>query len=246
MRVLIAEDEPLGAARLSDLLADLDPSIEVCGIVESIAEGREWYARNPPPDLIFLDIELADGQSFSLLSELKLECPVIFTTSYSQHALRAFEWNSVDYLLKPIGRAQLQNSLEKYRRRQPLPQELQALLKQLETPPEPRFLVSRGQQLRSFTASEIAYFEGHDKLVELVTLANERFAVPGTLEEIGHKLKPGAFFRANRSFLVQAAAVELLKPDAYGKLRVYLRPEGSTSISVSRSRAVAFKKWLGK
>ncbi|RYZ00029.1 MAG: response regulator transcription factor [Chitinophagaceae bacterium] len=251
MRVLIIEDEALGAERLAGMLRDLEPGIEILGPLASIAEGLDWFATHPPPDLLFLDIELSDGQSFALLSALQLRCPVIFTTAYSEHALKAFAWSSIDYLLKPVRRAALEQSLDKYRHlkatlggdRAPV----ETLLAQLAPPVElrRRFLVQRGQLLRSIDSSEVAYFEGRNKLVTLVTLAGDRFAVDYTLEELETMLDGADFFRAARGFLLRAAAVALVRKDLYGKLQVQLAPPPGRPLSVSREKATAFKQWLG-
>jgi DNA-binding LytR/AlgR family response regulator len=253
MQVLIIEDEALGAQRLADILYALDATIVVVGCIESIHQGVEWFNRNASPDLIFLDIELTDGQSFELFKEVKISCPVIFTTSYNEYALKAFELNSIDYLLKPIRREQVQRSLDKYKQMKQIMgvdmQQLQRLLQPLSKPTDSfrtRFLVKYGQKHLSVAIQEIAYFLGEDKVVFLVTHKKDKYVIDYTLDELEHLLDPAVFYRANRSFIVHADAVKSVGNESYGKLRLHLLPIPAKDVVVSRDKASAFKAWLGK
>jgi two-component system, LytTR family, response regulator LytT len=116
MKIFIVEDEELAVKKLEKVLFDLDQNIEILGAADSIQASVAWLRENPTPDLILMDIELADGQSFEIFNRIAVPCPVIFTTSYDEYALRAFKVNSVDYLLKPIQREELQAALDKFQK----------------------------------------------------------------------------------------------------------------------------------
>ncbi len=253
MRVLIIEDEQWGAERLKEMLRECDPGIEVVDMIGTIAGAISWFQNNPAPDLLFLDIELSDGQSFEIFNVMAVNCPVIFTTSYSEFALKAFELNSIDYLLKPIRLASLQRSLDKLRQMksamQVAPKEIVELLTQLNSQSKvykSRFLVRRGNKHRTISVDEIAYFYGEDKLVFIITSDREKFIVDHTLEELETLLDPSIFFRANRSFIIHIRTITAIQGESHGKLKLELSPIPAKEVIVSREKAGNFKAWLGR
>jgi two-component system response regulator LytT len=253
MKVLIIEDEAMGAERLIDMLHSIDPSIEIVGRIESIQQGIEWFGHNHIPDLIFLDIELTDGQSFELFKEVQITCPVIFTTSYNAYALKAFDLNSIDYLLKPLRKELVQRSLEKYKHMKqafgPDVHQLERILQSMSKEAvayRDRFLVKFGQKHLAIATQEIAYFFGEGKVVFLVTGKKDKYIIDYTLDELEGLLDPRQFYRVNRSFIVQAKAVKTLFNDVYGKVRVHLDPVPPKEVLVSRDKSALFKSWMGK
>lgn len=258
MNVLIIEDEYLGLERLIKLLGDADPNLTVLGHAESIRSAVQWLQNNPAPDLIFMDIELADGQCFEIFNRIEVRSPIIFTTSYDEYALHAFKVNSIDYLLKPVKKEELAAALEKFRRLKEQFQATTALpdigklvreLQQFQQPKEyrKRFLVKQGQRWLSIEVHEIAWFMADGKLCFLKTWDNRRFIVEYTLEQLADMLDPAEFFRANRSYLVHAKAVKSIDNYFGGKLALQLSPKtDANDVVVSKDKASDFKRWMGK
>ena len=258
MKVLIIEDEYLGLERLIKLLGEVDPNLTVLGHAESIRSTVQWLQNNPAPELIFMDIELADGQCFEIFNRIEVHSPIIFTTSYDEYALHAFKVNSIDYLLKPIKKEELAAALEKFRRMKEQFQAPAALpdidklvreLQQFQQPKEyrKRFLVKQGQRWLSIEVHEIAWFMADDKLCFLKTWDNRRFIVEYTLEQLTDMLDPAEFFRANRSYLVHAKAVKSIDNYFGGKLALQLLPKtDANDVIVSKEKATEFKRWMGK
>lgn len=259
MKVFIIEDEWLGLDRLGKLLKAIDPEIEILGHSETIKSAVWWIQNNPVPDLIFMDIELADGQCFEIFNQTEVPAPVIFTTSYDEYALHAFKMNSIDYLLKPIRREELENSLKKYTRlKQQLSngdstpfkiENLLAGLQEIQRQKEyrKRFLVKQGQKLLPVEVSDIAWFMAEGKLCFLRTWNNQRFLLDYNLEQLSNMLDPQEFFRLNRSYLAHIQAVKTIHPYFGGKLIIQLSPSAEANdVIVSKEKTSAFKQWMGK
>ncbi|WP_020601626.1 LytR/AlgR family response regulator transcription factor [Spirosoma spitsbergense] len=263
MNVLIIEDEELAVRKLTKLLQDVDPTLTIVGTTPSIRASVKWLEDNLPgqssaPDLILMDIELADGQSFEIFEQTRVTAPVIFTTSYDEYALRAFKVNSIDYLLKPIKRQELEASLEKHRRissgvaPETTPAvSIDALVQQLRQQIAPtdyrrRFLVRHLAQWVPIEVTDIAYFCSEDGVSLFRTRKNQKFSVDYTLDELDAMLDPAQFFRANRQFIVDIGSVQQIHPYFNNKLKLTLRPNPDEEVLVSRERATDFKKWMGK
>src|SRR5687767_863132 len=216
MNILIVEDEELAVKKLQKTLASIDPSANVVGITDSIKGTVDWLQTNTTADLILMDIELADGQSFEVFNQVEVKAPVIFTTSYDEYALKAFKVNSVDYLLKPVQTEDLQAALNKYKK---LTQNgsktgnansevnLESLVRQLQQQLQPkeyrkRFLVKYAQKLVSVDVDEISYFYSDGRLNFFKTADNKKYAVDYTMDELEDMLDPEKFFRISRSFYV--------------------------------------------
>lgn len=262
MNVLIIEDEELAVKKLTKLLQEVDGSINVLGSAASVRASVAWLQNNPAPDLILMDIELADGQSFEIFEQTPVESPVIFTTSYDEYALRAFKVNSIDYLLKPIKRHELEASLEKHRRLQAHPESdpaeapggrmaIDALVEQLRQQIQPneyrkRFLVKHRQQWVPVEVTDIAFFYSEEGVSLFKTRGNQKFSLDYTLDELEKMLDPAQFFRANRQFIVDIASVQQIHPYFNNKLKLTLKPVPDDEVLVSRERASDFKRWMGK
>lgn len=265
MNVLIVEDEKLAVRKLTKLLEETAPELVIRGITPSIAGTVEWLRENrengnPEPDIIFLDIELADGQSFEIFNRIEIRSTVIFTTSYDEYALQAFKVNSIDYLLKPVQQEDLQRSIRKFydltskRDTTPAPVQqvyLEAILKSLhlQTPvPEyrKRFLVKQGARLLSVETSEIAYFYIDNGLTFFKNQPGQKFVVDYKMDELEAFLDPARFFRVNRALIVTHHSVVQMQPYYNHRLALTLHPALDKETIVSRERAVDFKIWMGK
>ena len=258
MKVLIIEDEPLGLERLRKLLYDTAPGLEVIGDADSIKTAVQWLTNHPSPDLIFMDIELADGQCFEIFQQVEIAAPVVFTTSYDEYALHAFKVNSIDYLLKPVRKEDLLRSLDKLQRLKiqlgapPPAFDLDRLLREFSrTPQRPeyrqRFLVKQGQRLLAVETADIAYFAADGKICWLRTWDKRRHLVDYTLEQLVDMLDPSDFFRVNRAYLVHVRAIKSIQPYFNGKLILQLDlPAEQNDVVVSKERAGVFKAWMGK
>ncbi len=253
MRVAIIEDEPLTAKKLGSLLAECDPSIVVEASLESIEASVKWLVEHPLPDLLFMDIQLSDGLCFEIFRRVDLKCPVIFTTAYDEYTLQAFKVNSIDYLLKPVGKEDLSQSLRKYRLLREsyaegtARKELGTLLETLtQTRPryKSRFVVKTGQAWITIFEKDIAYFMSDRKLTFLVTHEGKRHVMDESLDDLESQLHPHEFFRVNRQCIANAGSIAAVHAFFNGKLKILLKPQTEEEVLVSRKRAPAFKKWL--
>ncbi|QMU28570.1 LytR/AlgR family response regulator transcription factor [Adhaeribacter radiodurans] len=260
MRIVIVEDEAIAARRLRKMVETLEPSCTIEATLDSVSATVNWFNSHLAPDLLLLDIELADGQSFDIFKQIEVACPIIFTTSYDEHAIRAFKLNSIDYLLKPIQEKELQQSLQKlknlqkvFTERKPLTLQIEALLKELQEQQLPtpgqyrdRILVKQGQRMIPITSNEVAYFFTKEKINFLLTKDNRRYQIDFTMEELEKSLPPKDFFRANRQFLVNYTAVEKVSQDYNAKLKLNLNPSPAEEVIISREKAMEFRQWLGE
>lgn len=258
MTVFIIEDEHLGLDRLVKMLREVSPEIEVLGHAETIKSAVWWVENNPPPDLIFMDIELADGQCFEIFNQTEVKSPIIFTTSYDEYALHAFKVNSVDYLLKPIRQEELKRSLDKYQRLKEqfggraVPVNVENLIAGLQSFQQRkeyrrRFLVKQGQRLLSIETADVAWFRAEGKLCFLRTWDNQRYLVDYSLEQLADMLDPADFFRLNRNYLAHVKSVKAINNYFNGKLILQLSPATEANdVIVSKEKATDFKRWMGK
>jgi DNA-binding LytR/AlgR family response regulator len=253
MKALIIEDELPAAKRLKSILKEVDPSIEVLNVIDSISASVKWINNNPAPDLIFMDIQLSDGLSFEIFKHVKINCPIIFTTAFDEYAIQAFKVNSVDYLLKPIETNDLRNSLNKYRelKKQYFADNESEHLKKLldalsQNNPvfKTRFLVKSGQSFIRIDAEECAYFFLDNKLTYLVQFNGKKYLVDYTLDELEKQLNPKTFHRANRQYIISIKSITSVHNFFGGKLKLRLKPEVPESVVISREKASGFKEWM--
>jgi two-component system, LytTR family, response regulator LytT len=252
MKILIVEDEDLAVKKLQKTLAAVNPSAKVVGTTDSIKSTVEWLQQNDQPDLILMDIELADGQSFEIFNLTEVNSPVIFTTSYDEFALKAFKVNSVDYLLKPIQKEDLQAALEKFQKMKSSAEvKIESLVKELQQKLQPkeyrkRFLVKLGQKLVSVEIGEIAFFYSDGRLNFFKTIDNRKFVVDYTMDELEEMLDPQKFFRISRSFYVSVNSIEKIDDYFGNRLILGLKPAVEKEALVSREKVTEFKNWMGK
>jgi len=259
MKVLIVEDEELAVKKLMKTLAAVDADAEVVGVADSIMTTVKWINENPLPDLILMDIELSDGQSFEIFNRVAIKCPVIFTTSYDEYALKAFKVNSVDYLLKPIQKEDLDSALQKMRQLKSMYNQsdskgdmnIESLVKELQEKLQlkeyrKRFLVRHAQKLVSVDTDEIAYFFSDGRLNFFKTHDNKKFVVDYTMDELEEMLDPQKYFRISRSFYISVNCVEQIHDYFGNRLLLHLRPAVDKESIVSREKVTDFKKWMGK
>lgn len=256
MKVLIIEDENLAAKRICKMVEEHEPGFIIEGITDSIESSVNWLNSHPHPDLILMDIELADGQSFEIFNRVDVKSTIIFTTAYDEFAIRAFKVNSIDYLLKPIDPDELKRSFDKLKvltgdkdkglHRLDVDSIVQALREKKMPTFKQRFLVKQGQRLIPVEISEIAFFYTEDKISFIRTFSDQRYIVDHSLDELEDLLNPIDFFRANRQFIVSPRSLEGIHHHFNGKLKINLKPVSSEDVYVSRERASDFKKWLGE
>jgi two-component system LytT family response regulator len=254
MKILIVEDEDLAAERLSQLIREIEPDVEISGPLDTVTTTVAHLNTNPVYDLIFLDIQLADGKSFSIFEECQVDTPVIFTTAYDEYALQAFELNSIDYLLKPVKREKLKLSIEKFRKLKEYygtenpNDQLYEMIRELRSPwlsaYKDRFLISKGDSMIPVKVAEIACFYAEDKEVFLLTHDNKRYIIPHSIEELSAKLDPKLFFRVNRQFILSADAIRKVHNYFNFKLKIEIVPDPKIEIVVSRAKTSAFKAWM--
>ena len=249
MKALIIEDEVVAAKALQKLLKEVNPSIEVLNILESVEDCGEWLEANPMPDLIFMDIHLADGSSFTVFEQVDINCPVIFTTAYDEYALKAFEVNSIDYLLKPISKEALKRALNKYfslSEKRVSTEQLEKLLAQIGEKKRYRscFLLPERDKLVPLPVSSIIYIYIDAKTVKIVTTGGKNYYMNHTLDDLMSELDPQMFFRANRQFIVSRDSIKDVSVWFGNKLAINLNVEVPEKIIVSKAKVGEFKAWF--
>lgn len=251
MKVVVFEDEKLASERLIELIQELRPNAEILASLKSVEAGLMWLQNNEEPDLIVSDIQLLDGSSFEIFNQNPIKCPVIFTTAYDEYAIKAFQVNSVDYLLKPIQKQKLENALQKYDERtsssssQSLDiDKIREAIQGSNVQYKSRFLVKYGQRIKAIPVEQIAYFYSQDKLTYLVTFEGKKLPLDQTLEELETVLNPGNYFRVNRKFIVHFDSVSDIHPYFKGRVKLDLQPESGEDIVISSDKTPLFKQWL--
>jgi two-component system response regulator LytT len=259
MNILIVEDEELAVKKLQKTLGTVDEEASVVGVTGSIEGTVDWLNNHETPDVILMDIELADGQSFEIFNRTDVKSTVIFTTSYDEYAIKAFKVNSIDYLLKPIQKEDLAAALDKYRNLKSLyannfpaaSMDMENLVKELQQQLNPkefrkRFLVKHLNKLLSIEVSDIAYFYSDDRLNIFKSNDGQKFIVDYTMDEIEQMLDPLQYFRISRAFIVSINSVNQIQDYFGNRLILILRPPSEKEAIVSREKVSDFKKWMGK
>ncbi len=245
MNVIIIEDELPARAKLISMLQAIDQSISIVAQLGSVKESLEWLSKNPEPDLAFVDIQLSDDHSFEIFRKHPVKFPVIFTTAFDKYMLESFEFNSVDYLLKPITEEKLHRSLNKI---QKLEQHFFQgnLIKLIQQQPiaKQRLVARKGTEFVALNTDEIAYFFSEHKIVFVRDFTGRQMIVDKNLSELESDLDPKLFFRINRKFIVNQKAIDRFKPDS-GKILIFLKPEMKEEIHVSKETAPEFRNWIG-
>ncbi len=251
MRVLILEDEAVAARQMGRLLREVVPGAQLQATLGSVEEAVRWLQIHPQPDLILMDVELSDGLSFEIAQHIPLTAPVILATAYDHYALRAFEMNSIDYILKPLDKIKLQRALGRLGERQPRKLDpvalgtLRAAVSACAPPPKSRFLSRLGKKLTAFDVEQVAYFI-RDPLVMALTHTGRQLPLDRSLDDLQRCTDPQRFFRLNRRVLAAFEAITSIESYGKARLRVTLAPDSYGPQLVSEERAPHFRKWLGR
>ncbi len=248
MKILLIEDELPAAKQLTKLLLAHTPTFQIIETLDSVESAVRWLRHFPAPDLIFMDIQIADGLSFDIFRQVNVTAPVVFTTAFDQYAVQAFKVNAIDYLLKPIDPEDLGRALEKIEQQRLKPAAFDyATVARLfvKEPFKERFLVKIGQQLTFVATSDIAYFQSADGLTQAFTSAGKKYFVENTLEELERLLDPRDFFRVSRGLMVRLQSIQKIHSHLNGRLKLELMPAFTGDVFVSRERVGEFKIWLG-
>lgn len=247
--ILIIEDEKPNADRLKRFIGELQPEYFIVEPLEAVADAVSWLQNNPHPDLMFLDIRLSDGLSFEIFDRVKISCPIIFTTAYDEYAVRAFKFNSVDYLLKPVDPDELENAILKLESHQqgvqPSVEELLSFLKKDQKDYRTRFLLPFRDGYKTLMVSDVEYFYLDQKIMNARLTNGTEEILPQSMEELEQQLDPKFFFRANRQIILHIDSVSQIVNSFNGKLRVTLKKSRATEIFISRDKAPQFKAWMG-
>lgn len=258
MKILIIEDEPLAIERIHSLLRGIDGELEFLADVDSIEGAVDWLENNPEPDLIMMDIQLADGLSFKIFEKTTVNAPVVFTTAFNEYAIQAFKHNSVDYLLKPIKKQELKDAIEKYKsifkKSENVPKQaaltpgiIQEVMSLMNKSYKKRFVVKRGQNLKAIPAEEILYFFSENKITWMKTKDDKKYAVDFNMDELMNLLDPAQYFRISRKYIISFQAILNTVSYSNSRLKIDLQHyKEDEPILVSRERVSAFKAWLDK
>lgn len=248
MKALIIEDETAAARNLAAILRKTAPDVEIVATLESVAESVEWLRANPEPDLLFMDIHLADGDSFRIFDAVEVNAPVIFTTAYDRYALEAFKVNSIDYLLKPLNEADVQRALTKLERltsaeRRSYGSRIRTMAAERRDSEEV-FLVHVRDRIIPLHREQIAYCYTSNERVTAYGYDGAAYPLDRTLETLQSQLPERDFFRANRQFIVARRAVKEIVVWFGSRLALHLTVETPERIIISKARVPEFKAWL--
>lgn len=250
MKALIIEDEKSAVRNLRSLLREVSPQTDIINVIDSVSDAVSWFGENPSPDIVFMDIHLADGSAFEIFDYVQVTCPIIFTTAYDEYALKAFKVNSIDYLLKPIGVDDLRQAIGKFERLHHCPDSkdsLSALIRSIQKHEKYKthFLIPyRGDKLVPLAVNQVQYFCITDGITQAVMEDSESYVIPYTLDELAESLDPGQFFRANRQYLISRNAVRDIDLWFNSRLSINLKVPTYGKILISKQRVNEFKAWF--
>ncbi|MBA3649146.1 MAG: response regulator transcription factor [Chitinophagales bacterium] len=250
MNVIIIEDEEPAVKRLEKLLKSIGPDYRIVASLDSIEGSVNWLSTHDHPDLMLMDIHLADGSSFDIFRHQKITCPIIFITAYDEYAVKAFKVNGIDYLLKPIKKEELRSALDKfekmhYQQASSLDySKVAQLLSKDQDQYIKRLVVHYGQNIRAIEVEDVAYFYTEEKVIFLCTKDDRRFSIDLNLDKLENTLNPKKFFRINRQFIVNIKAIEKMLAYSKSRVKILLNPPSSHETITSVERSSDFKKWL--
>ncbi|UXE66726.1 MAG: response regulator transcription factor [Chryseotalea sp. WA131a] len=252
MNILIIEDEPLAAERLSKLVKQLQPDSFIVGVIDSVKRSVPWFQNNPQPDLVFMDIQLADGLSFEIFDYTEVKSPIIFTTAYNEYALKAFKVNSIDYILKPVDEVDLKAALDKLKHlTTPAPQakmmeSIQYAMQMLTKKYKERFVVKVGEHLKSIETTDVLFFYSLEKTTFAHTKDGRKHILDFTLEQLDSLVDPQHYFRINRKYLVGVSSIQDMITYTNSRLKLILKTTDDSDVIVARERVQEFKDWLDR
>ncbi|HUW08046.1 MAG TPA: LytTR family DNA-binding domain-containing protein [Williamwhitmania sp.] len=254
VKVVIVEDEVHSGAMLRTMIAELRPNWSVLAMLQSVKDTVAWLSANEHPEIIFMDIELADGSCFEIFNEMEVESGIVFTTAYHEHALRAFQLNSIHYLLKPIKKDELEQAIFKFEKILELIQPEESIAIDYRTLAQEitssqlsyrrRILVSKKGAFFSLPMAEVAYIYVDTKVTFVVAFDGKQYPISASLDKLEPELDPALFFRANRQAIINLNAVEKFEAYFNGKLALHLKNKLGEKIIVSRDKAMALKSWM--
>lgn len=245
IKVIIIEDEILIAERLKKMIESIEPEMNVVEMIDSVKEAISCLSESIP-DLIFLDINLSDDYCFKIFEEVNVTCPVIFVTAYSEYAIKAFEINSIDYLLKPISIPSLKKSIDKYKSLTTFPNYTKMMI-DMESRYRNRFLVKLNNQLKSISIDNIAYFFSEDKLTFACLNDGKKLPLDFSLKKIEEEINPNNFFRINKKYLISLNSIDEMYYVSKSKIKLQLKPTVEKEIIfVAIEKIGTFKVWLSR
>lgn len=251
--VLIIEDEPQAAQRLQTLIEDLIPGITILAKIDSVEKSVKWIQGNASPDLIFMDIQLADGVSFQIFDQCEVKSPVIFTTAFDEYALKAFKVNSIDYILKPVDKDDLERAIKKFHSltqrdgtSNKMLESIGAAVKMLTRKYKTRFVLKVGEHLKSIEVIDILFFFSLEKATFAKLGDGRKHILDFTLDQLEVALDPQNFFRINRKYIVSTSSIQDMVSHTNSRLKLILKTSDDNDIIVSRERVQEFKDWLDR
>lgn len=252
MNVLIIEDEPQAAERLAFVIKSIQPDVSILATIDSVKRSVDWLEKKIPVDLIFMDIQLADGLSFEIFDKTEVHAPVIFITAYNEYALKAFKVNSIDYLLKPVDKEELVTAFKKYQHlRQPvLPSKMMEsigyAMQMLTKKYKERFVIKVGEHLKSLEVSEFLFFFSMEKATFACTRDGRKHILDFTLDQLEGLLDPSRCFRINRKYIVTLDSIQDMVSYTNSRIKLVLKSSDDADVIVARERVQEFKDWLDR
>ena len=252
MQVVIIEDEQPAANRLAKMLRSIDSEADIIKKLDSVEASVKFFDSAPSVDLIFMDIQLADGLGLDIFQQTEVRAPVIFTTAFDQYTLKAFKVNSIDYLLKPINEKELGHAVKKYRKiyqkqESDLSKKILKMVQEMNAANyKERLLIKRGQQLSYLKTDATAYCFADGKLCFAVDFNNNKYLLENNLTQLEEQLQPKKFYRINRQLMVNIDAITKVHTWLGGRLKLEISPFTNLDTMVSRDRVNGFKEWLGR
>jgi len=250
MNILIIEDEPQAAHRVEKLIKAIVADTKIVGTLDSVRSAVQWFTANPSPDLVIMDIQLADGISFQIFEQCQVRSPVIFTTAYDEYALKAFKVNSIDYILKPVDADELKGAIQKYRSLNTAPEKMlesigyavQMLTKKFKE----RFVIKVGEHLKSIEANDILFFFSLEKTTFAQTVDGRKHILDFTIDQLEGLLDTAKFFRINRKYMVNVKSIQDMISHSNSRLKLILKTCEDPDVIVARERVQEFKDWLDR
>ena len=256
IKVLIIEDEIPAQRLLKETLQEMDIKTEVIGCLNSIKSSVEWFQNNPHPDIVLLDIQLSDGLSFEIFKQVNIESSIIFTTAYDEYAIQAFKVNSIDYLLKPVEKDELQIAFEKYQyyNKQFIQEknsnidfsELASLIKSKKPEYRKRLLIQSNESFFHLPVDDIALFYSMQGITFAVTFEKREYPVNFSLENLKDQLQPDNFCKINRQFIISIDAIKRVHSYFNGKLKLEIKPSHAIDVIIGKDKAASFKRWMDR
>ncbi len=252
MNIIIIEDEHLAVKRLSELIKKFNPEINILAKIQSVKKAVEWFGENPEPDLAFMDIQLGDGLSFDIFEQIKITCPIIFTTAYDEYALKAFKVNSIDYLLKPFDFEELAEAINKFNNRTGTKRknssaqnaQIEQVINMLSEKYKERFTVKIGEHIKLVSVADILCFYSREKASYIFTKEKRNYLLDFSLDKLETLINPNIFFRVNRKFIINIHAVKDIIAYSNSRLKINIQDFTEDEIIVSREKVSRFKEWL--